>query len=284
MNIQEMAKHIINCFVNDVSKQRIYVSSVNNLKFIENKINIDFVENEPITFNYIVYLFESLEALQYALRYNTISFDCEYDDHIREMTIRTYHYKDSFDPNLENEIVHELTHMLQYDKGMQKKVDLYDKCVEFTALGRANIDKYYVGYAMYYTFPHEQDAFAQQFFEFLKDQDIPCNKELDSDLYISQFQEFNNFKNARKIIIANYKNSRMKQAINELGFDSKSYLKRINFAYKRFKKKLKMVFYEFCRKNNEEHMTIENKIRNKQILPYEDSITNIKLENYKNFK
>ena len=108
---------------------------------------------------------------------------------------------------------------------------------------------YYVALALYYTFPHEQDAFTHQFYK-------------GEDGRIENFEPFKNCKKAFEIVKNNYaENKEMQKAIHELGYSFKSYFKRLHFGIKRFEHKLLNVKTYWIKESLRSHgLSLDNRI------------------------
>ena len=139
-------------------------------------------------------------------------------------------------PDFYGSISHEVEHIYQYACGMQKKIDLYDAVCNLYK--DENVDKQNVGYTLYYTFKHEQDAMAHQFYEYLDTINIYSNN---FENILEHFSEYMAFTKAINFIKKMDKD-RLKTILNSIGFSIADYNKRIHYSFKRFVQKMHNAF------------------------------------------
>ena len=161
------------------------------------------------------------------------------------MRIVTGYYGEELDKDFYEAIMHELTHLYQYHIGLEKRVDLYDKAVRLTQTDDST--KWKVGYAIYCTFPHEQDAFAHQFYQFLKSNE---NHRLSFEFFTGRFANYVHFIKSYDFIWKNKKDRTVIDAIKSLGYDPKDYFKRLYFGKQRFERKLRNA-YDYYQMNEQ---------------------------------
>lgn len=134
-------------------------------------------------------------------------------------------------------IYHELTHLYQYSRGMEKRKTLYEKCVEF--IRSEDQVKKRVGELTYYSFPHEQDAMVHQFYSQLMS--LNPNETFEFSLRnISMYKEVLeslDFIKSHANEIAPY--------VKELGMTMKQWRQRIHFANKRFVNKFRNAYDKY---------------------------------------
>ena len=285
--VSNLSSQIIETMIYDFPNSKEYIAKDKTVTYREHEVVVNFGDDiKSILLRYTVYLFKSKEDYLSFIKYNDINLDCEYDSLTRIMTIVTCHYDGHFSEDLEESVHHETMHMFQYNRLMIKNEDLYNKVREYYEQGENNIDAYYVGLTLYYTFSHEQGAFIQQFFQFLKDNNYK-NQSLDSYIEaIQSFQPYINFKNAVNVIREYHLNDNMQDAIKELGFDNKTYMTRINISFHKFKRKLKRAYFEHIRLMQESKLSMESKFRKfqKRLKLFEerkyDNVPSFKYENY----
>ena len=260
--VTDLGYQIIDAMMKDLPTSTEYRKRDYMINYKENSIKVDFRNGiTSITLRYTVYLCGTKDEYLDFIRYNEPHFECEYNFKNRTMTIVTCHYDGHFSEDLEEVVMHETMHMFQYDKGLEKKVDLYQRAIDLYRMSEKDIDACQIGIALYYSFQHEQDALIQQFFQFLKDNNFNSYSMEEYERAIQSFEPYKLFTNTINIVRNNHKNKRMQNAIAYLGFDNDGYMKRINIGYHRFKKKLHRAFDEHIRLYNEEHMSIEARIR-----------------------
>ena len=244
---------------NDFNNIELFLSQVYGMQEVkENVIRVPLDDIEEglgnLTVKYTVYLAGENDDLETMDRILGEKANSQYDDTTDIMTIVTTFQKDHFAPDTEGIIYHEVTHFYQYRMGMKKRVDLYKKVKDYIDEGTNDIDGYYVALALYYTFPHEQDAFAHEFYSLLV--------QSDGKMEINDYNNYHWAKHAYDIVKNNYKgNQTMTNAIGDLGYSIKDYFLRLHYGIKRFERKLHNVVirYEIDRRENQ--MTTEQRVK-----------------------
>lgn len=243
---------------NDFDKVKLCLSTPYGIEFKENVIRVPLNEiNEKLgnlTVHYVIYFFDSKEEQDYILSRTKLQLNSQYDDRSGVLTMVTSYFPSGFAEDTEGIIYHEVTHFYQYAMGMEKRVDLYKRMYDYIDGGNNDIDAYYVALALYYTFPHEQDAFAHEFYS------LVCQR--DGNMSIDEYTEYGHAKHAYEIVKHNYKgNKYMLSAIKSLGYNVKDYLQRLHYGLKRFEKKLYNVLIRYEVDKREQEMTSEQRMK-----------------------
>ena len=178
---------------------------------------------------------------QYETLENNQLLNCSADDSNHSITINCAVINETFNKSLVSEIAHEVNHLYQYANGLEKNSDLYDKAlIVINNDYLSNIGRY-VGYAIYYTFKHETDSFATQFYYFIKESDSKCERGFDE-----MKNEFNAYK-ATKLcfnsVVKNKSNADVKRALNVIGLPYGKWKMRVENGIKRFDRKLMNVYH-----------------------------------------
>ena len=231
-DIAKLAKDIENCIIEDSQTMKSKYSTAYRRQFKTNTFMLSFQDDFPflkdIKLTYIIYMANNEEEAE-TFEKMGVTLNSSYDDATNEMEITSYFIKGRPSLDFSESIIHEITHMYQYNKGMDKRRNLYDLVVDM-ASDKTNEYRRIVGLALYYTFPHEQDSFIHQFYTHSKDGEIET------------FQPYKALSDLTAIIKNNYKTNKFTQdAIHELGYTFKQYFKRLHFGLKRFERKLNNV-------------------------------------------
>ena len=136
-------------------------------------------------------------------------------------------------------ICHEANHLFEYDNGREKRIGLYERVVSL--IQSEDDAAQAVGQAIYYTFPHEIDAFVHQFYGFLKQED-PSHLTFEQLL---QHSAYYNLKRLYDYIIAKNDNTSIGGYINYLGYRKRDFIKRLKFGMKRLLSKLKNAYLRY---------------------------------------
>lgn len=249
--VKNIAEQIINTMVQDSVNVSMKLNDA-DIAYKENTITVEFDnENiEPITLEYTVYYADEVNSVKevYAsLRTATIDINCSYDNLERLMKIVTVNDNGYLEENFYGSVLHEVNHMFQYDKGMEKRVDLYDLILRIISDRNSTRDEVYTARCLYYTFAHEQDAFTHQFYGFLKEKP----DEISFEDALNEFDTFQEFKTLRSYVSKNHKNPSAQRTIRRLGFDNRTYIQRIQFGWQRLKRKLKNAYFLYLKELNE---------------------------------
>ena len=163
----------------------------------------------------------------------------EYNQEENTIYIRGGLIRGQYSRTIVDDVYHELNHALEYGMGMKKRVDLYDKVTSVIQSPNNSETKIAMCKVVYYTFPHEQDAFAHQFYGYLDANEI--DEHFEELLY--KFPNFNDFN--RSISLYNRavwnKDNDVKNTLDYLGLSKEQFDKRYKFGKKRFINKLRRV-------------------------------------------
>lgn len=223
------------------------ITPILNVSYYYGKEELDLSSHLPnlgvVNFEFYVYLCNNKKEYNELLKQGIID-NSEVDYKSKYLRIVAVLINGKVPSDLSANLFHELTHLFQYEQGMEKRVDLYDKMISIIN-GNVPIEKKIIAHCLYYTFKHEQDAFVHQYFATLKDENFKGT--FDESL---QFSEYNNFckveRNCNRIFMHDW--DLYDATLRELEYDRHSFKNRIYFAKKRFLRKLKNAFtyYQEC--------------------------------------
>ena len=215
--------------------------------------NLSFLS---LTVDYRLYLFDSAE--EYNQHYTEIG-NSEYKDDENKLYLRIGIVEGYYTPNIAEEVYHELNHAYQYGMGFEKKVHLYDKVAK--VFSEKSQDSLWLSMAkiLYYTFTHEQDSFANQFYANLN----AVKSKLSFEEAVLRFPNFVDFKQSK----AFYKEADRNhdESINDVlryfGMTREQFNKRLHFGWKRLLKKLRRVFQRYTYEVGNNSLTVEQHIK-----------------------
>lgn len=216
-----------------------FVADITSVLGNDNEFGMD-----SVNVKYILYLSDSYEDFYRINRHNS-----SYDRDTNTLTIVCALIKGKIHPEFMSDIYHEIEHCFQYSKGINPNRVLYDLAT--SKIGSENIVEDVMCRLIYYTFPHEVDAFANQFYAFLR-----ANKPNEDFKYLlyNATEYLNYFNNLRKYrgFVKTDKDS-VKSVLEYLNLDIEQFNKRIHFGGKRLRGKLNSVYdrYHFERRRNE---------------------------------
>lgn len=237
--VKSVAELVGNAILNDCQSRKKRKSSVSNLLFVENTISLtveNFLKNgDVLTVNYIMYVVETRETYNTLVSSNEI-VNSEADEDTNTIRVVSAFVGGKIAEDFQETIQHEVEHLFQYGRGMEKRKELYNKTVELLNLGNINIDAYYVGLCAYYSFKHEQDAFANQYYAYLKQ-----NKPKKSAENIFNEGSHKNMEMAYNVLLKIKNRKETENAITYLGYTKSSFLKLVRYRKKRFTNKIRNV-------------------------------------------
>lgn len=241
----DLSNKIAKEIVDKCQSSQVKMSEQTSLLFYEGtfKYNVNsFLKGGNIlTVNYIMYLAKTKDI--YEIIVNRLNSEADPDTNTIRIVSGFINKNPAYD--FVETISHELEHLYQYGRGMEKRESLYDKVKEFISLGRKNIDAYYVGLCCYYSFKHEQDAFAHQFYT--RNMKDGYKKRFD-DL-IDSFDPYINMCNAYDVLINYQDNTNIMRAINDVGFSRKSFINLVYYRLDRFEAKLRNAYQRIISDN-----------------------------------
>lgn len=233
--VKNMSEYVFDKIKNDLPTQQLYTCKYTPKRYFkENEIQVDLsaFDNNfgTITVAYTVYIADNAEDFANLARYEMATLNSGFDNETNTMYITTYMDSNGIlEDDVEGSIFHEFTHMYQYAMGLKKRENLYDTVkdiIEKPTLGEIS---YYTAVALYFTFPHEQDAFVHQYYAQYKE---------NRNLSIDEFSYYRDFVTIINIVKNNKKSKPFIQTVKKLGYTPKTYFTRLKFGLKRFRKKL----------------------------------------------
>lgn len=253
--VVKLSKIVSDGIINDSSKQKAKRSKLTDVDFIENEFQIKIGgylrNNDILTVHYIMYYLETQREYYILLPKLGKSANSEADSETNTIKIVSAFIGNGVSEDFYETISHELEHLYQYGKGMQKREGLYDRAVSM--INSKNKYSKYVGLCCYYSFKHEQDAFVHQFYTFLHKSD----KQVSFEDYLDGFHPYQMLNEVYDFVINNQDNREVMNSINELGFTRKKFINLIYYRIKRFDTKL---YNAYCRYNNDTEKLCENSI------------------------
>lgn len=238
-----LTKFIGDKIINDSKNQKYFISDSYTVLMKEGFFNLKLpsyrdVDNKTINVRYRIYEVEDDKKLRDLLTIAKVNMNCQWSEETQTLEIVTAIVDNRLTSDFYESISHEVEHMFQYSIGMKKNANLYDKTIEMYKRGKSDIPAYHIAFAFYYTFKHEQDAFVQQFYQYLNN----TEHNYDVDAALDHFDALDVIENIQDIVYERFNDERYVKAINELGFDRKAYFRRLHFSYNRLLKKMKNAY------------------------------------------
>lgn len=194
-----------------------------------------------LTINYTIYFVETIESYNILIGNLGENANSEADSDTNTIRIVSGFIAGKPSSDLYQTLYHELTHLYQYGMGMKRRNELYDKANELALKGNNDINSCYVGYCAYYSFKHEQDAYAHQFYAYLKNN----GKRDKFEVLCNGFPYYNFINNAFNIVVKYQNNPDMIKAMNYLGYNKKDFIELIKYRKKRFNTKMHNAYLKY---------------------------------------
>jgi hypothetical protein len=249
--VVNLTNKVGNRIIESSKRKKIKRSRQTNMNYVEGHFKIrvdDFLKGKNLlSVNYIMYFFQSQDVYNVFLKTDGENLNSEADPDTNAIKLVSGFINNTIFDDFYETISHELEHLYQYGKGMEKRNDLYERVRELLECGRNNIDAYYVGLSCYYSFKHEQDAFVHQFYTRLNQNNIRGKYED----FIVNYQPYQTMNKAYDILLTYQDNQRLMKSINYLGFTRKKFLNLVYYRLKRFDNKLYNAYNRYMKETME---------------------------------
>ena len=186
---------------------------------------------------------------------NRLKCEADYDEEF--IDIVTAYIGNNLQEDFLSDISHEINHLLQYSKGFNKSGRTENRYN--TAIGIAQNNSYSFCYRvpsfiLYYTFRHEVDSFAVQFYSFLK-RKIKSHRELSSKEnslinILDEFQPYINLTKSIELYNDNINSDEISNGIKALNMNQKTFEFRTDKGVRRFMRKMNHVYDRLCNELN----------------------------------
>ena len=203
--------------------------------------------------SYVYYIQELIHEFDFEYNYllesGSLTCDADYDDEY--ITIVTAYIGNILKTDFIDDIHHEINHLLQYGKGFTKSnrvSNLYNTVTKIAHDSSLSLNYRVPSLLIYYTFRHEVDSFASQFYSLIK-RSYHKASEIDTQKGFQKcIREFQPYVNLYKCIQIYNDNSSTIDVINgikALPVNSETFELRIDKGVNRFMRKMRHV-YQRC--------------------------------------
>lgn len=221
------------------------------------------------------------DAEEYNAKYSFIG-NSEFDVDTNTLFLRVGSVDGYFNYTTTQEVFHELEHVFQYGMGMEKRKSLYQGVQDLIEIYKGK-DEFICStlILIYMTFPHEQDAFANQFYGLMTSELLRGTFEelvngfphyVEFERYYSLYKRF---RNTRK--------NDLTKVLSKLGMSYEQFNKRVYFGRKRLINKLHRVYqrhiYELKKYTSDIHESAKRELGLKMLFnEYKKIYPNIEIE------
>ena len=243
-SVSDNTVNLLNRISNEIIKQsKSSTKKISNIKSIPYKSG-DFMfdvegllgDIDKIRVYYTIYFCDDERDYEYLTNGGNLYCSADYED--KYIVITTAYVGDNIQSDLIDDVNHEVNHLLQYANGASKNEDLYGKVVALCNDRNMSIIERSPALLMYYTFKHEEDSFAVQFYSFLKRFDTEPNVIMDFEEAINGFQIHKNVMNCYKMSNENINEDEVITTIYLMGLSIKQWKLRTEKGIRRLRRKL----------------------------------------------
>lgn len=236
-DVEKLADKITINISNDIKyRDNVRLSKVTHKYYYENTLFIHtdgLIKGlEKVKVIYVIYVLDSKDEYYELIRMPnaTESID-SYSDYTKgEMRIVSAIIGTQMAKDFTSTIYHETLHLYQYGEGLQKRETLYDKVINKCHNGNG-LEKT-IALCLYFSFKHEQDAMAHEFYAKLNDVSFKGN--FNTSLKYSQYYYFRDLSKE----LDEFKHKDIRKICAEFGYTYPNLAKRFFFSLSRFKRKL----------------------------------------------
>lgn len=248
-----IASDIANELIKESEKAEKKVSSEHTVLFREGVFLYDVKgclgKINKLQVNYTIYYCEN--ETKYRDLYNEGALVCDADYYEEYINIVAAYVNGVLKGDLIDDIHHEINHLLQYGNDFTKSnrlVNLYDTAVNIAKDTQYSMNYRVPSLLIYYTFRHEVDSFAAQFYSYIK---RTFNRsEIDNQdgfhKCLNGFQPYTNLRNSILIYNSDPKSSATINGIKALRINPDTFEFRIDKGVNRFMRKMRHVYQRCC--------------------------------------
>lgn len=166
--VGDMCKELTYQLISKINKSKKYIYAEKSFLISKGFINFDcrkYLKNlQWLNVIYVVYYFDTEKEYEYNERHGLLNSSADYQN--KNIKLKLAYINDKPARDFSSCISHELKHIYEYDCGMTKNKNFYQRVLN--KLGSGEEWEKIVAWALYLSFKTEQDAFLSQFYEYLK--------------------------------------------------------------------------------------------------------------------
>lgn len=236
-NVVDVTDMIMKSCLDNLEKLPLKSSNDFNRYFKEGEFDVNvngIIPNMSIIhIKLFCYIFRNNE--EYISHNKTINTNCLADYDTQTIELRLVLINGKQNNEFQSSIQHEVNHIFQYANGASKNETLYDKIVKVSSNPKANYKEKMLAYILYLTFKTEQDSFANQYYAYLKQNNVQWDGVYD---YFpdDDGNPYSNFLDAYDVI--SKMNINDEEISNLFGISKKQFLLLISKADKRMRNKM----------------------------------------------
>lgn len=227
------------------SKKPTHIGAINSIPFNEGNFKIQ--TESPIGEMTVCYqMYYCVNESDYNSLNDYGALNCGADNDFNTILIHSAYVNNEPSNEFVESISHEVNHLFQYSNGMVKNEDLYDNVLKVLNRYAINDLSKFTALLVYYTFKHEVDSFATQFYHHLKQ---TGKGNIGFDELAKEYQYYVNLHYMYDTVMQNLNDPLVNATINKLGLTKKQWKHRVYSGVKRFDDKLRNVYRRYCMEN-----------------------------------
>lgn len=212
----------------------------------------ELLKIKQFTVKYIAYYFnDEKDYKDFFIRHkNRLISECDYEN-------RCIHYRfailnDKIPEDFDGMIQHELSHFYQNDNGQTKNENFYEKLRDIINYSNNEIDKC-IAYTLYLTFNTEIDAFANQYYAYLRQNNVGFD-EIRTNFPNGKGSPYNDFDEHYDDVVAMEKYLNDEHIKEVFGMSIEQLFNRLENADKRYKNKMMKVISLYQKEAFDKHI------------------------------
>lgn len=236
-NVIEVTRLISNECLRQITKAKLKSSNEFNRFFKQTEFDVvikGLIPNtDKLHINLFCYCFRNND--EYQSYKNTINTNCMADFETRTIELRLVTIDGVPNEEFDSSIQHEVNHIFQYSNGASKNEDLYNRIVSVSNDNSSSYQDKIISYILYLSFKTEQDSFVNQYYAYLKQNNVDWDSVYD---YFPDDEQnpYSNFLDVYDTI--SNMNITDEYLQNKFGLNKKQFLIRIDKTDKRMRNKM----------------------------------------------
>lgn len=236
-NVIDVSNGIAKSCLSELEKLPLKSSNNFNRYFKEGNFDVNVNGLAPnvdvLHIKLFCYIFRNEE--EYKTNKTTINTNCLSDFDTETIELRLVMVNVVMNDEFNSSIQHEVNHIFQYANGASKNTNLYDRIVSVSSNPKSTYKEKLLAYMLYLTFKTEQDSFANQYYAYLKQNNVSWDEVYDyfPDDDGNPYSSFLDTYDAISEI-----DMSDKEIINLFGINKKQFFIRVSNADKRMRNKM----------------------------------------------
>lgn len=264
-----ISSNIANEILKHSKGARLMVSKVSKIAFREGDFDMDVTDLlnglDKLNVRYTIYYCDDEYQRRRLEEDESLTCSADYFDAYIDIKVAFTNGKP--DANFISDINHEINHILEVSKGFRKTKrgeNLYDTATAIAQDNSKSVSERSPAFLIYYTFNHEEDSFAVQYYSWLRQRYTKAKELNRHGLFEKTLEEFTPYKNAMtalRIYNDHCNEPEVTGTIKAMNLTVSSFENRVNKGMKRLKNKLSKAYERLYIELNHKMASLEHSIR-----------------------